>query len=170
MGSVPGDRRQATGQPQDQAGEHQNPIASQQPAEPDGGADQWRSADGGDLDLVCSGGEPQPAVPEPSRQWVSYNLLRGQYMSALEHAVPEQFFSDPQKCNFSDASNPTAGRRNARKEYLQGKLWKSQQHKGKKSTPSHKRFMPTTKYCECGTVKAQLWNAKPGTAVASSGI
>jgi transglutaminase-like putative cysteine protease len=32
-------------------------------------------------------------------EWVSYNRLRGQYMSALEHAVPERFFNDPAQCN-----------------------------------------------------------------------
>ena len=27
--------------------------------------------------------------------WVNYNRLRGQHSSAMEHAIPEQFFSDP---------------------------------------------------------------------------
>jgi hypothetical protein len=39
-------------------------------------------------------------------EWVNYNRLRGQYMSALEHAVPERFFNDPSKCNLIGAPNP----------------------------------------------------------------
>jgi transglutaminase-like putative cysteine protease len=35
---------------------------------------------------------------DPSK-WVGYNRLRGQYMSALEHAVPERFFNNPSQCN-----------------------------------------------------------------------
>ncbi len=48
------------------------------------------------------------AKDNDGRKWVIYNLLRGQYMSALEHAVPEQFFSEPQKCDSSDVTNPVA--------------------------------------------------------------
>lgn len=42
-------------------------------------------------------------------KWIAYNRLRGQYMSALEHAVPERFFSDPSQCNIpgSTTSNPS---------------------------------------------------------------
>lgn len=36
--------------------------------------------------------------------WIGYNRLRGQYMSGLEHAVPERFFSDPNRCNFPGAT------------------------------------------------------------------
>ncbi|BEP92012.1 hypothetical protein GmRootA79_03960 [Acidovorax sp. A79] len=43
------------------------------------------------------------------QKWISYNRLRGQYMSALEHAVPERFFSDPSQCNLQGNPNPTAG-------------------------------------------------------------
>lgn len=35
--------------------------------------------------------------------------MRGQYMSALEHAVPERFFSDPAKCNLVGSIAPVAG-------------------------------------------------------------
>ncbi|ADX44630.1 transglutaminase domain-containing protein [Paracidovorax avenae ATCC 19860] len=42
-------------------------------------------------------------------QWVAYNRMRGQYMSALEHAVPERFFNDPAKCNLAGSANPVAG-------------------------------------------------------------
>ena len=42
-------------------------------------------------------------------QWVAYNRMRGQYMSALEHAVPERFFSDPAKCNLAGSAHPVAG-------------------------------------------------------------
>ncbi len=37
--------------------------------------------------------------------WIAYNRLRGQYMSALEHAVPERIFSDPAQCNLVGTSN-----------------------------------------------------------------
>ena len=49
------------------------------------------------------------AKDNDEKKWAAYNRLRGQYMSALEHAVPERFFNDPQKCNLQGASNPTAG-------------------------------------------------------------
>jgi hypothetical protein len=42
-------------------------------------------------------------------QWANYNRLRGQYMSALEHAVPERFFSDPAQCNLVGTANPQPG-------------------------------------------------------------
>jgi hypothetical protein len=41
--------------------------------------------------------------------WIGYNKLRGQYMSALEHAVPEQFFHDPAQCNSYGTTTPVAG-------------------------------------------------------------
>ncbi|MDA8453588.1 transglutaminase domain-containing protein [Acidovorax sp. GBBC 3334] len=49
------------------------------------------------------------AKDNDDKKWVGYNRLRGQYMSALEHAVPERFFNDPAKCNLQGNSNPTAG-------------------------------------------------------------
>ncbi|RYF02175.1 MAG: transglutaminase [Comamonadaceae bacterium] len=49
------------------------------------------------------------AKDNDSRKWVNYNRLRGQYMSALEHAVPERFFNDPAQCNLQGATAPTAG-------------------------------------------------------------
>jgi len=42
-------------------------------------------------------------------QWATYNRMRGQYMSALEHAVPERFFSDLAKCNLAGSANLVAG-------------------------------------------------------------
>lgn len=33
------------------------------------------------------------------KDWASFNRLRGQYMSSLEHSVLERFFSDATKCN-----------------------------------------------------------------------
>lgn len=42
-------------------------------------------------------------------KWVSYNRMRGQYMSALEHAVPERFFSDPAQCNLAGLTTSVAG-------------------------------------------------------------
>jgi len=49
------------------------------------------------------------AKDNDEKKWVAYNRLRGQYMSALEHAVPERFFNDPQKCNLQGNTNPTPG-------------------------------------------------------------
>lgn len=42
-------------------------------------------------------------------EWVSYNRLRGQYMSALENAMLERFFNDTSKCNIIGSPNPIAG-------------------------------------------------------------
>ncbi len=42
-------------------------------------------------------------------KWVSYNRMRGQYMSALEHAVPERFFGDPLQCNPAGTTTLVAG-------------------------------------------------------------
>jgi hypothetical protein len=41
-------------------------------------------------------------------KWVAYNRLRGQYMSALEHAVPERFLLDSSQCNIqgNTTTNP----------------------------------------------------------------
>ena len=39
-------------------------------------------------------------------KWKAYNRLRGQYMSALEHAVPERFFNDPGQCNLQGNTTP----------------------------------------------------------------
>jgi hypothetical protein len=41
--------------------------------------------------------------------WIAYNKLRGQYMSALEHAIPERFFNDPTKCNAEGTTTPVLG-------------------------------------------------------------
>ena len=43
------------------------------------------------------------------KTWIAYNRLRGQYMSALEHAIPERFFNDPAKCNAEGTTIPVAG-------------------------------------------------------------
>ena len=37
------------------------------------------------------------AKDNDEKKWIAYNRLRGQYMSALEHAIPERFFNDPVK-------------------------------------------------------------------------
>ncbi len=42
-------------------------------------------------------------------KWIGYNRIRGQFMSALEHAVPERFFNDSAQCNLVGAANPVAG-------------------------------------------------------------
>ncbi len=49
------------------------------------------------------------AVDNDSQKWAGYNRLRGQYMSALEHAIPERFFNDPSKCNPNGTTTPVAG-------------------------------------------------------------
>ena len=41
--------------------------------------------------------------------WIAYNKLRGQYMSALEHATPERFFNDQTRCNPNGTTSPVAG-------------------------------------------------------------
>ena len=44
-------------------------------------------------------------------RWIAYNKMRGQYSSALEHAIPEQFWVDRNKCSYLDdkgnIKNPT---------------------------------------------------------------
>ena len=44
-------------------------------------------------------------------RWIAYNKLRGQYSSAMEHAVPEQFWVDKSQCRYTDETgtikNPT---------------------------------------------------------------
>jgi hypothetical protein len=37
-------------------------------------------------------------------RWIAYNKLRGQYSSAMEHAVPEQFWVDKTQCRYMDES------------------------------------------------------------------
>jgi transglutaminase-like putative cysteine protease len=46
------------------------------------------------------------AKDNSAQRWVDFNRLRGQHMSALEHAVPERFFSDPAQCNVEGSLNP----------------------------------------------------------------
>jgi len=44
-------------------------------------------------------------------RWIAYNKMRGQYNSAMEHAVPEQFWVDKSQCRYQDEQgqiqNPT---------------------------------------------------------------
>jgi transglutaminase-like putative cysteine protease len=47
------------------------------------------------------------ATEDTKKRWVGYNKMRGQYASALEHAIPEQFFNDTTKCNSPNASSST---------------------------------------------------------------
>ena len=35
-------------------------------------------------------------------RWIAYNKMRGQYNSAMEHAVPEQFWVDKNQCRYTD--------------------------------------------------------------------
>ncbi len=43
-------------------------------------------------------GSTQKAEEIAKARWVSYNRMRGQYASAMEHATPEQFFVDKTQC------------------------------------------------------------------------
>lgn len=38
------------------------------------------------------------AKDNDEKRWIAYNRMRGQYLSALEHSVPEKIFNDPAKC------------------------------------------------------------------------
>ncbi|MGE0330875.1 MAG: hypothetical protein AB7P37_09275, partial [Ramlibacter sp.] len=49
------------------------------------------------------------AKDNDAQKWVGYNRLRGQYMSALEHAVPERFFNDPAQCNLEGGTSSVPG-------------------------------------------------------------
>jgi hypothetical protein len=49
------------------------------------------------------------AKSNTNQKWTAYNRLRGQYMSALEHAIPERFFNGPAKCNPQGTTSPVAG-------------------------------------------------------------
>ncbi len=46
------------------------------------------------------------ASDNDANKWIAYNRLRGQYMSALEHAIPERFFNDPGQCNLEGTASP----------------------------------------------------------------
>jgi transglutaminase-like putative cysteine protease len=46
------------------------------------------------------------AAQDVKKRWASYNKMRGQYSSALEHAIPERFFNDTTQCNAPGATNP----------------------------------------------------------------
>ncbi len=49
--------------------------------------------------------------PAAQNRWIAYNKMRGQYSSAMEHAVPEQFWVDKSQCRYTDEQgqikNPT---------------------------------------------------------------
>ena len=49
--------------------------------------------------------------PAAQNRWIAYNKMRGQYASAMEHAVPEQFWVDKSQCRYTDENgqiqNPT---------------------------------------------------------------
>ena len=42
-------------------------------------------------------------------KWVAYNRLRGEYLSAMEAAVPERFFNNPSQCNPVETTTPVTG-------------------------------------------------------------
>ena len=35
-------------------------------------------------------------------RWIAYNKMRGQYASAMEHAMPEEFWTDKSQCSYTD--------------------------------------------------------------------
>ncbi len=43
------------------------------------------------------------------QRWIAYNRVRGQFMSALEGAIPENFFNDATKCNPVGTTTPVSG-------------------------------------------------------------
>ncbi len=49
--------------------------------------------------------------PAAQNRWIQYNKQRGQYNSAMEHAVPERFWIDKARCRYEDfkgqTQNPT---------------------------------------------------------------
>lgn len=47
------------------------------------------------------------AAQDVKKRWAGYNKMRGQYSSALEHAIPERFFNDTTQCNAPGASATT---------------------------------------------------------------
>ena len=49
------------------------------------------------------------AKDNDKQKWIGYNRLRGQYMSALEHAIPERFFNDPASCNIEGSTTQSPG-------------------------------------------------------------
>jgi hypothetical protein len=51
-------------------------------------------------------------------RWIAYNKLRGQYSSAMEHAVPEQFWVDKSQCRYTDEQGQikTPPKQTARKQ------------------------------------------------------
>lgn len=49
------------------------------------------------------------AQDNDSKKWVAYNKMRGQYMSALEGAIPERIFNDTSKCNIVGSPQQTQG-------------------------------------------------------------
>jgi hypothetical protein len=57
-------------------------------------------------------------------RWIAYNKLRGQYNSAMEHAVPEQFWVDKSQCRYDRRTRPNPKPhpwQTARKRYRQSK-------------------------------------------------
>ncbi|WP_353362196.1 transglutaminase domain-containing protein [Acidovorax sp. FG27] len=40
-------------------------------------------------------------------RWIAYNKMRGQYASAMEHAVPEQYWVDKSQCRYVDENGQT---------------------------------------------------------------
>lgn len=40
-------------------------------------------------------------------RWIAYNKMRGQYASAMEHAVPEEFWVDKKQCRYTNLNGET---------------------------------------------------------------
>jgi hypothetical protein len=87
----------------------------------------------------------QRQKPAAQNRWIAYNKMRGQYASAMEHAVPEQFWVDKSQCRYTDENGQrsrTPPRQTARKPYQQSKPLPLRRRKGRRSTPSTRATQP----------------------------
>lgn len=46
------------------------------------------------------------STDDSADRWIQYNRARGEYMSALEHGIPERLFNDPSKCSADGTALP----------------------------------------------------------------
>jgi len=73
-------------------------------------------------------------------RWIAYNKMRGQYSSAMEHAVPEQFWVDKSQCRYQDegGKSGTRHKRTTRRPSQRSKPLPLPRQKASASTPSTK--------------------------------
>jgi hypothetical protein len=99
---------------------------------------------------MTPGGHQQQTRTDPNgktaaqNRWIAYNKLRGQYSSAMEHAVPEQFWVDKSQCRYTDETgtikNPTLA--DCAQAVSAVKAIAIAQAEGQRSTPSTKATQP----------------------------